>query len=326
MKKILVAGGAGYIGSCFVEYILQNTDYDVVIVDDLSTGFKESINPRAVFYKGSILDDKLLDKVFDENKILGVFHFAAKLIVPESVEKPIFYWLNNVGGVGKLLDAMVRHDVKNIVFSSTAAVYGFPKEVPVDEEAPKNPCNPYGASKLACESLIQDAAKAYQLNYTILRYFNVAGATSNYGLRKMDPTLLIPVINKSLLTNQPMKIFGNDYQTTKDGTCVRDYIHIEDLVRAHLLAFEHQVKHNESNIFNLGTNEGYTVLEVLKTTETVLKQKVQYSFGPRRPGDPDRLITRNQKIKQLLNWVSAKTLADMIKSDYDFRQKLYKDK
>lgn len=324
--KILVAGGAGYIGSCFVEYIFQNTNYDVIIVDDLSTGFRQAIHPKATFYKGSINNEKLLNRIFEENKISGVFHFAAKLVVPESVEKPIYYWLNNIDGVGNLLDAMVKHGVENFIFSSTAAVYGFPKEVPVDEDAIKNPCNPYGSSKLACEQLIIDAAKTYKFNYSILRYFNVAGASVNYGLRKLDPTLLIPVINKSIITNQAMNVFGNDYQSTKDGTCVRDYIHVMDLARAHHMVFENQIKNKESNIFNLGTNEGYTVLEVLNTAEKIINKKIEYTFSPRRAGDPDRLITRNQKIKNKLGWEPKFTLAEMIKSDYDFRVKLYNKK
>ncbi|MGL4950279.1 MAG: UDP-glucose 4-epimerase GalE [Mycoplasma sp.] len=323
--KILVAGGAGYIGSCFVEHIFNNTNYEVVIVDDLSTGFKEAIHPKAKFYNGSILDESFLEKIFSENKFDGVFHFAAKLIVPESVEKPLLYWNNNVNGVINLLAAMDKHKVKHIVFSSTAAVYGFPKVIPVDEKAEKNPCNPYGASKLACENIIQDVAFNGNLNYTILRYFNVAGASDSnaYGLRKLNPTLLIPVVNKTIITNGEMNIFGNDYENTKDGTCIRDYIHIEDLVRAHLLAFEHQFKNNESNIFNLGTSSGYSVLEVIKAAENILSLKVNAKFSPRRLGDPDVLITNNDLVKKIINWSPKKALDEMIKSDFDFRKKLY---
>ncbi|MGL4951513.1 MAG: UDP-glucose 4-epimerase GalE [Mycoplasma sp.] len=323
--KILVAGGAGYIGSCFIEYIYNNTNYEVIIVDDLSTGFKESIHPKAKFYEGSILDLDFLNKVFSENEIEGVFHFAAKLIVPESVEKPIFYWKNNVLGVANLLEVMKNNNVSNIVFSSTAAVYGFPKKVPVDEDAEKNPCNPYGASKLACEQLIQDASLAHNINYTILRYFNVAGASisNNYGLRKMDPTLLIPVVNKTIITKGEMQIFGNDYPNTNDGTCIRDYIHIDDLVRAHLLAFEYQNKNKQSNIYNLGTSTGYSVLEVINAAEKVLGEKVNYKFSPRRQGDPDCLVTNNNKVNKVLGWTPMRNLEEMIKTDFDFRKKLY---
>lgn len=323
--KILVAGGAGYIGSCFVEHIFKNTNYEVVIIDDLSTGFETAVHPKAILYQGSILDKELLHKVFSEHKIDGVFHFAAKLVVPESVEFPIYYWMNNIGGVGMLLSAMNEFNVNHFVFSSTAAVYGWPKIVPVDEDAPKLPCNPYGHSKLACEQLIQDVAHAKKLNYSILRYFNVAGASDslNYGLRKLSPTLLIPVITKSIIKHETVKVFGNDYKSTKDGTCIRDYIHIEDLVSAHLLAFQHQLEHKQSNIFNLGTALGYSVLEVLETTKQVLNQPVDYQFAPRRAGDPDQLITKNAKVFEVLKWKPTKTLADMIKSDYEFRKKLY---
>ncbi len=323
--KLLVVGGAGYIGSCFVEYIFNHTDYEVVILDDLSTGYRESIHPKAKFYEGSVLNYNTVDRIFKENKIDGVFHFAAKLVVPESVKQPIKYWMNNVAGVGILIDAMVANNVKNIVFSSTAAVYGFPKSVPVDEDAPKQPCNPYGSSKLACETLIQEAAAAYGLNYSILRYFNVAGASDSglYGLRKKEPTLLIPVINKSIILDQTMNVFGNDYPTTKDGSCVRDYIHIDDLVNAHLLAYNDIYKNNHSTIFNLGTNEGYTVFEVLNASKAVTGHQVKYNIVGRREGDPDRLITKNDKIFNALGWKPTHDLNSMIKSDYDFRKKLY---
>ncbi len=324
--KILVVGGAGYIGSCFVEHIINNTDYEVVILDDLSTGYREAINPKAKFYEGSVLNFNTVDKIFKENKIDGVFHFAAKLVVPESVKEPIKYWLNNVAGVGILLDAMKENGVKNFVFSSTAAVYGFPKAIPVDEDAPKQPCNPYGSSKLACETLIQESSAAYGINFSILRYFNVAGATDSglYGSRNKQPTLLIPVINKSIILDETMKVFGNDYPTTKDGSCVRDYIHIEDLIKAHLMAFNDIYKNNHSTIFNLGTSEGYTVFEVLNESISATGHKVKYTVAGRREGDPDRLITKNDKILNALGWKPTHDLNSMIKSDYEFRKKLYK--
>ncbi len=323
--KLLVVGGAGYIGSSFVEHVFNHSEYDVIVLDDLSTGFREAVHPKATFVKGSILDKAIIDKIFEEHKdIVGVFHFAAKLIVPESVKQPAMYWLNNVGGVATLLESMQQHHIKNFVFSSTAAVYGFPKTIPVDEESPTHPCNPYGSSKLACEQLIKEAAAAYDMNYIILRYFNVAGATDSgaYGLRKKQPTLLIPVINKALLENGKVNVFGNDYETTKDGTCIRDYIHIEDLVKAHLDSFNWMLENKASNTFNLGTNTGYSVLDVLKTTETTLNVKVNYEFAPRRPGDPDRLITKNDKIANIIGWTPKKELAAMIESDFTFRKKL----
>ncbi len=323
--KILVVGGAGYIGSSFVEHVINNSDYEVIVLDDLSTGFREAVHPKATFVEGSILNKSIIDKIFEEHHdIIGVFHFAAKLIVPESVSQPAMYWLNNVGGVATLLESMQQHQIKNFVFSSTAAVYGFPKTIPVDEESPTNPCNPYGSSKLACEQLIKESAQAYGMNYIILRYFNVAGATDSgqYGLRKKQPTLLIPVINKAIIHHEQVKVFGNDYNTTKDGTCIRDYIHIEDLVRAHLDSFNWMLKNHASNTFNLGTNNGYSVLDVLNTTEQTLNLKVDYVFAPRRPGDPDRLITKNDKIRDIIGWTPKKELASMIESDYIFRKKI----
>lgn len=323
--NILVVGGAGYIGSSFVNLVFNKTKYNVIVLDDLSTGFIESVHKNATFIKGSILDKKCLDSIFTEYKIDAVFHFAAKLIVPESVSQPAKYWLNNVGGVATLLESMKDHNVKNIIFSSTAAVYGFSKEIPIDENSPTNPCNPYGSSKLACEQLIREAEHAYGINHIILRYFNVAGATNNgeYGLRKINPTLLIPVVNKSIIENFQMQVFGNDYENTPDHTCIRDYIHIEDLCNAHLLGFEWMIKEKKSNLFNLGTSKGYSVLDVLKTTEKILDKKVNYVFSSRRPGDPEILITKNTKAADILNWKPKMNLEDMIKSDFTFRKKLY---
>ncbi len=322
--KILVIGGAGYIGSSFVNYVFENTNYEVVILDDLSTGFKEAIHEKSTFILGSILDKDLLDKIFKEHKIDGVFHFAAKLIVPESIREPAKYWLNNVGGVATLIESMKDNNIKNLVFSSTAAVYGFPETIPVDENAKTNPCNPYGSSKLACETLIKESHKAYDLNYVIFRYFNVAGANKDktYGLRQKNPTLLIPVVNKSVIEDFEMSVYGNDYENTKDGTCIRDYIHIDDLVRAHLLGFEWMIKNNKSETFNLGTSNGYSVLEVLNTAEQVINKKIKYKFASRRPGDPDRLITKNERAKTVLGWTPNEKLEDMIKSDFEFRKKL----
>lgn len=324
--KILVIGGAGYIGSTFVNYVYNNSKYEVIILDDLSTGFKEAIHNKAEFVKGSILEKTIIDSIFKKHKdIVGVFHFAAKLIVSESVSKPAMYWLNNVGGVAVLMESMQEYKINNFVFSSTAAVYGFPKTIPVDEESQTNPCNPYGSSKLACETLIKESSSAYNMNYIILRYFNVAGADNSreYGLRIKSPTLLIPVINKSIIENGQVNIFGNDYENSPDGTCIRDYIHIDDLCAAHLDSFNWMLKNNKSNIFNLGTTNGYSVLEVLNAAESATKSKVKYNFAGRRAGDPDILITKNKKIKDLIGWMPKKGIDEMIESDFEFRKKLY---
>lgn len=322
MINVLVIGGAGYIGSVFVEQLLKSKkNINVVILDDLSTGFKENVNPNAKFYKGSQLDYKLLSKILQVEKINFVFHFAAKLIVGESVFQPIEYFENNVGGVINILKCMKENDVKNIIFSSTAAVYGNPdkKDIPIKEISNKNPINPYGSSKLADEYLISACELAYGINYGILRYFNVAGASKNYGSRLIKPTLLIPVINKSILKNEQMHVFGTNYKT-RDGSCVRDYIHVIDLANAHIKMMDYILKNKKSNIVNLGTSKGFTVLEVINEAEKVLKKKVNYKISARRKGDPETLITNNNKAKKELGWVPKYTLSDMIKSDFEFRK------
>ncbi len=321
VNNVLVIGGAGYIGSVFIEELLKSKkNINVVILDDLSTGFEENINPKSKFYKGCQKDYDLLTKILKEENIDFVFHFAAKLVVGESVFKPIEYYENNVGGVLNIIKCMKECDVKNIVFSSTAAVYGNPKEIPIKEDSSKDPINPYGSSKLADEYLLKGAKEAYGINYGILRYFNVAGASKNYGSRLENPTLLIPVINKSILKKTEMKVFGTNYKT-RDGSCIRDYIHVIDLARAHILMMDYMIKNNKSNIVNLGTTKGFTVLEVIKTVEKTLNKKVNYKVAPRRKGDPVTLITKNTKAKRDLKWIPKYSLADMIKSDFEFRKK-----
>ena len=322
--NILVVGGAGYIGSCFCEMFakdMKSTD-KIIILDDFSTGHAESVHPKAQLYKGSVLDYEIVEKIFISHKIDFVFHFAAKLVVGESVFQPIEYFENNVGGVIVLLKLMKKYNVSNIIFSSTAAVYGNPETVPVDENSYKNPINPYGDSKLACENLIVASEKAYGINYGILRYFNVAGASESgqYGLRKKDPTLLIPVINKSNINNSSFKVFGNDYDTV-DKTWIRDYINISDLVDAHILLFKYIIKNKKSAILNLGTEKGSSVLEIIKETEKVLNKKVNYEIVARREGDPAKLITKSELAKEILGWTPKRTLSQTIKTDYEFRLK-----
>lgn len=322
IKNVLVIGGAGYIGSVFISELLKaKKNINVVILDDLSTGFKENINPKAKFYKGCQKDYKLLCSILKEEKIDIVFHFAAKLIVGESVFMPVEYYENNVGGMLNIVKCMRDCGVKNIVFSSTAAVYGNPdpKDIPIKETTAKDPINPYGSSKLADEYILKGANEAYGINYGILRYFNVAGASKDYGSRLTKPTLLIPVINKSIIEGGQMSVFGNKYKT-RDGSCIRDFIHVIDLAKAHILMMDYMVKNNKSNIVNLGTSKGFTVLEVIKTAEKTLNKKVNYKIAGIRKGDPVTLITKNNKAKKDLGWIPKLTLADMIKSDYNFRK------
>lgn len=326
--NILVIGGAGYIGSIFIEEIIKKKkNIKVIILDDLSTGFKENINPKAKFYEGCQSDYNLLSSILIKEKIDFIFHFAAKLVVGESVFKPIEYYENNVGGVLNIVKCMRDCKVNNIVFSSTAAVYGNPseKDIPIKEDSYKDPINPYGSSKLADEYLLKGANEAYGINYGILRYFNVAGASKNYGSRMENPTLLIPVINKSLLIGGEMKVFGNNYKT-RDGSCIRDYIHVVDLAQAHIQMMDYMLKNKKSNIVNLGTSKGFTVLEVINEVEKTLKKKVNYKITGRRKGDPAILITKNSKAKKDLGWTPKYKLSDMIKSDFEFRKKYVHNK
>lgn len=316
---ILNIGGAGFIGSVATETFIKN-GHKVIVLDDLSTGFKKLVHPKATFIKGSMLNYNLLDKIFKKCKIDVVALYAAKIVVPESVAHPNDYYLTNVGGLATILKAMNTNNVKNIIFASSAAVYGVCKKVPIDEKSPTEPCNPYGASKLMCERLLIDAKKAHGINFIAYRFFNVAGASDSgkYGMMKKNPSLLIPAINDCVLQNKKVSIFGDKYKT-KDGTCLRDYIHVVDLANAALLALK-RLKSNKSGIYCLGSNCGYTVLEVVKTVKKIIDKNLQYEIKPNRPGDPDALLTSNKKALKELGWKVKYTLKDMIKSDYKFRK------
>ncbi|MCQ3915042.1 MAG: UDP-glucose 4-epimerase GalE [Mycoplasmoidaceae bacterium] len=297
---ILNIGGAGFIGSVATELFIKK-GHKVIVLDDLSTGFKKLVHPQATFIKGSMLDYNLLNKIFKKYKVDVVALYAAKIVVPESVAKPNDYYLTNVGGTATVLKAMHENNVKNIIFASSAAVYGVCKKVPVDEKSPTNPCNPYGASKLMCERLLIDANKAYKTNFIAFRFFNVAGASDSgkYGMMKKNPSLLIPAINDCVIKHKTVSIFGNKYKT-KDGTCLRDYIHVSDLANAALIALN-QLKKNKSGIYCLGSNSGFTVLEVVKTVKELVDKNLKYEFKANRPGDPDALITSNKKAYKQLN-------------------------
>ena len=321
--KALVTGGAGYIGSHAV-YELIRDGHEVVILDNLSTGNREAVHKEAKFYEGDQKDKALLNKIFAENNIDVVMHFSAKLIVPESVDKPIEYFENNVHGLAVLLESMKENNIENIVFSSTAAVYGEPTKVPIEEDDPKLPINPYGASKLACEWLLEGANKAHGINYVTFRYFNVSGADksgeiglSAKGERKL--THLIPVVVEAALgIRDKMSIFGNDYDT-RDGSCIRDYIHVTDLAKAHIAGAKYAMS-GKSNTFNLGTKDGSTVIEIVDAVEKTMGVKVPHTIEARRAGDPAKLVASNERAVRELNFKTELTLEDMIKSDYNWRQ------
>ena len=329
---ILVTGGAGYIGSHCVLALLEK-GYEVVIFDNLSTGHIETVENlkktgSVKFYQGDLNNSADINKVFEENSIEAVIHFAAVALVEESVKNPQKYYYNNVCGTVSLLSAMLRHNVKKIVFSSTAATYGEPQYVPIDEKHPQNPINPYGQSKLMIEKIMDDYDKAYDLRSVRLRYFNVAGADSQGRVGEWHDieTHLIPNVLKSTFSGAKIfEMYGNDYNT-KDGTCVRDYINIEDLAQAHILALNYLNNGGKTNFFNLGTKEGNTVKEVFNACEEITGKKIPLKQMPRRDGDPATLIADNSKAKETLSWTPEKSLEQSIETAYEWEKKLQASK
>ena len=317
--NILNIGGAGFIGSVASEKFIK-AGHKVIVLDDLSTGFKKLVHPKATFVKGSMLDYALLNRIIKKHKIDLVALYAAKIVVPESMVQPNDYYLTNVGGMATVLKAMVANNVKHIIFASSAATYGQCKKVPVDEKSPTEPCNPYGASKLMCERLLADAKMAYGINYIAFRFFNVAGASDSgkYGMMKPKPSLLIPAINNAILHKKNVYIFGNKYPT-KDGTCLRDYIHVEDLADAALLAIKY-LKDNKSGIYCLSSNAGYTVLDIVKTAKKLVDKNLKWEVKGNRAGDPAKLTATNSKARKELGWKVKHKLDSMIVSDYKFRK------
>lgn len=299
---ILVCGGAGYIGSHMVAALLEKGK-EVVIVDNLQKGHREALLGGKL-YVGDLRDRSFLDKVFSENEIDSVIDFAADSLVGESVTEPLKYFENNVGGTVTLLQAMRDHKVKYIVFSSTAATYGEPERIPILEEDKTFPTNPYGESKLTVEKILKWCDNAYGIKYTALRYFNAAGAhiSGSIGEDHSPETHLIPIILEAALgKREKVMIFGDDYDT-KDGTCVRDYIHVMDLASAHLLALDRLKKGGESRIYNLGNGEGFSVKEVIEVTRKVTGVNIKADMAPRRAGDPAVLIASSEKALEDLNW------------------------
>ena len=298
--RILVLGGAGYIGSHTV-YELVDAGYEVIVIDNLLTGFKEAVHPQAKFYEGDIRDKIFLDNILSKEKIDGVIHFAASSQVGESMKNPLKYYNNNLCGTEVLLESMVEHGIDKIVFSSTAATYGEPESIPILETARTLPTNCYGETKLSMEKMFKWISKAHNLRYVSLRYFNACGAHPNgkIGEAHNPETHLIPlVLQVPNGKREYISVFGNDYDT-KDGTCVRDYIHVNDLAQAHILAMEYLSKGGESNIFNLGNGVGFTVKEVI---ETATNHTIPIREEERRAGDPSVLIASSEKARKVLGW------------------------
>ena len=303
MKRILVLGGAGYIGSHTV-YELIKAGESVVIADNLSTGHLEAVHPKATFYEGDIRDRAFIDSVFEKEDIDGVIHFAASSQVGESMKDPLKYYSNNLCGTEVLLESMLTHHIDKIVFSSTAATYGEPESIPILETDRTQPTNCYGETKLAMEKMFHWTSHAHNLRYVSLRYFNACGAHPDgcIGEAHNPETHLIPLILQ-VPNNQrdTISIFGTDYET-KDGTCVRDYIHVNDLAQAHILALNYLRKGNTSNIFNLGNGIGFTVKEVIETARKVTGHPIPAKEEPRRTGDPSTLIASSDRAKSVLGW------------------------
>lgn len=314
--SVLVLGGAGYIGSHAV-YQLIDRGEDVVVIDNLQTGHQEAVHPSAQFYLGDIRDAAFLQDVFTKESIGAVIHFAASSLVGESMEKPLHYFDNNVYGTQVLLKTMVEHEVKTIVFSSTAATYGEPESVPITETIPTKPTSTYGETKLTMEKLMKWTERAHGIKYVSLRYFNVAGArhSGEIGEDHRPETHLVPIIIQTALGQRDyITIFGEDYDTP-DGTCIRDYVHVEDLIEAHLLALDYLKLGGKSDVFNLGSNQGFSVKEMIDTAREVTRKEIYAKSGRRRAGDPSILVASSNKAKSMLGWEPRRTSIKQIIKD-----------
>lgn len=302
---ILVLGGAGYIGSHMVDWLIENGSEEVVVVDNLVTGHRQAVHPEASFYQGDLADQDFMRRVFQENKdIDAVIHFAAFSLVGESMTDPLKYFDNNTVGMVKLLEVMNEVGVKKIVFSSTAATYGIPEELPIKETTSQAPINPYGESKLMMEKIMDWCDQAYGIKFVALRYFNVAGdkPDGSIGEDHKPETHLIPIVLQVANgQREKMMIFGDDYETA-DGTNIRDYVHPFDLAQAHLLAVNYLRKGNNSSAFNLGSSTGFSNLQIIEVARKVTGKEIPCEIGPRRQGDPDVLVADSTKARDILGW------------------------
>lgn len=325
---ILVTGGAGYIGSHTAIKLIES-GYNVVIFDSLENGHQKTIDVISEinatgkvvdFIQGDLKQPSDISNIFNKYKFDAVLHFAAYIQVEESVKDPQKYYQNNIGGTLNLLNAMMAHNTKKIVFSSTAAVYGAPQYVPIDEKHPQNPINPYGRSKMIVEKIIEDYGDAYDLQSVRLRYFNVTGADSKVRVGEMHTpeTHLVPsVLMAAFDTDKIFQLYGDDF-ASRDGTCVRDYVDVEDLADAHMLALQYLLNGGKSDCFNLGTNNGNTVKEIFDACERITQKKIHREVCPRREGDPAVLVACNKKAREVLHWVPQKSIEDSICTAYEW--------
>lgn len=320
--NVLVIGGAGYIGSHAVNKLIKK-GYSVSVLDNLMTGHRDAVDQSATFYLGDIRDKAMLNQIIQEEQIEAIFHFAASSLVGESVEKPLTYFNNNVVGMEVLLEAMQENNVKKIIFSSTAAVYGDVQASLITEDEAKAPTSPYGESKLMMENMIKWCDLAHGIKFVSLRYFNVAGALSTGEIGEdHDPeTHLIPIVLQTALGQRDaMTIFGDDYDTP-DGTCIRDYVHVEDLIDAHILALEYLNTNTESQIFNLGSSTGYSVKEIVEASRKVTGKEIPVKIGERRAGDPAKLVAASEKAREILGWKPAyETIEGIIQTAWNWHE------
>ncbi|MGD7043176.1 UDP-glucose 4-epimerase GalE [Jeotgalibacillus proteolyticus] len=321
--SVLVVGGAGYIGSHAVTTLVRQGE-SVIVVDNLSTGHAEAVHKDAVFYYGDLRDEVFLTDVFQNESVDAVMHFAADSLVGVSMQEPLSYYNNNVGGANSLLKVMVDYDVNKIVFSSTAATYGEPESVPIVENDRTIPTNPYGETKLAIERMLHWTKKAHDLNYVVLRYFNVAGADleGTIGEDHHPETHLIPIVLQVAAgKREAIHVFGDDYPTP-DGTCIRDYIHVQDLVDAHILALKYMNETNKSGTFNLGNGNGYSVKEVIDIVSEVTGKDIPAVVSARRAGDPAQLVASSEKAQSVLGWKPQyASLESMVESAWAWYEK-----
>lgn len=321
-KKILITGGAGYIGSHAV-YAFLDAGYSVIVVDNLSTGIRKNLPSNLTFYQGDVGDSIFIDEILAQHQPRGILHFAGSIVVPESISDPYKYYWNNTVASLSLMNACLKNKVKRFLFSSSAAVYGIPADGIAFETSPTQPINPYGWSKLMTEQIIKDIANAHDLTFAILRYFNVAGADpkGHTGQSTPQATHLIKIACEVATGKRDyMTIFGTDY-ATKDGTCIRDFIHVDDLANAHLKIFEYIDTTNKNVCLNCGNGHGYSVLEVINTLEEILGRKISTEKGPRREGDPSILVANADLLREKINWHSKHDLQTMITSALQWEEK-----
>ncbi len=316
--RLCVTGGAGYIGSVVAQSLIER-GHNVTVMDNLTTGHKCAIPEGSRFVEGDIRDRRVVEKAFEAG-IDAVLHFAALSVVADSSEHPLEYFDNNVGGTLSLLQAMEHAGVTRFIFSSSAAVYGEPEQLPIEESAPCNPTNPYGDTKLSVERMLASSRGAWGLRFASLRYFNAGGSTKVHGEHHDPESHLIPIVlDVALGRRKSLTIFGDDYDT-RDGTCLRDYIHVRDLAEAHVLALE-ALEKDFSGVLNLGSEKGSTVLDIIETVEKVTGKTVAREVGPRRQGDPAALLASSKRAEQALGWrKTCSSLEEIVRSAWEWRQ------